>query len=413
MSDWKNVQYKDGKYRTSDEGGGGASALTDLSDVNVSSPSNGQVLKYDAQNEKWVNEDESGGGNVEDVTLDGNSVVNQQGVAALTTPNVSNLKDTNISNPSNGQTLQYNATTNKWENTTPASGGNVDDVKVNGTSVVTNKVANIKSYKEVTQAEYEALPDTKLSDDVLYAIKDSQGAGGFPPLIYSTDEREVGVWYNGKPVYKLTVHNDTLAPEVNVETNIADLSSYNIDTVISIDAIDHMVRSAGSVNRWMPNASYLETFYDPSSKYLKFRQSYAGQASNDLYITLLYTKTTDVAGSGNWATSGGYAHHYSEIEQVIGTWKDGKPIYEKTITFTASSGGYVDVSNLHISKMISCVGFVTQTNGNHVNIPYGTGSGDFAVAYFNSPNNRLYCSFAGSYNVAEWNITMQYTKTTD
>lgn len=60
MSDWKNVQYKDGKMRTSSGGGGGASALTDLSDVNVSSPSNGQVLKYDNSTSKWVNANESG-----------------------------------------------------------------------------------------------------------------------------------------------------------------------------------------------------------------------------------------------------------------------------------------------------------------------------------------------------------------
>lgn len=58
MSDWKNVQYKDGKMRTSKGGGGGgASALTDLDDVNISSPSDGQVLRYDATSDKWVNAD--------------------------------------------------------------------------------------------------------------------------------------------------------------------------------------------------------------------------------------------------------------------------------------------------------------------------------------------------------------------
>ena len=55
MSDWKNVQYKDGKYKTSSGGGGGASALADLDDVNITSATDGQVLKYDAQNSKWIN----------------------------------------------------------------------------------------------------------------------------------------------------------------------------------------------------------------------------------------------------------------------------------------------------------------------------------------------------------------------
>lgn len=53
-------------------------------------------------------------------------------------------------------------------------GGNVNDVKVNGTSVVdAHGDADITSYKEVTQAEYDALPSTKESDGVLYCIKDA------------------------------------------------------------------------------------------------------------------------------------------------------------------------------------------------------------------------------------------------
>lgn len=57
-------------------------------------------------------------------------------------------------------------------------GGDVVDVKVNGVSVVNaNKVAEITSYKEVTQAEYDELPATKLTDGIAYFIKDSGGSG--------------------------------------------------------------------------------------------------------------------------------------------------------------------------------------------------------------------------------------------
>lgn len=53
-------------------------------------------------------------------------------------------------------------------------GGNVNDVLVNGVSVVDgNGDAQITSYKEVTQAEYDALPSTKESDGIAYFIKDS------------------------------------------------------------------------------------------------------------------------------------------------------------------------------------------------------------------------------------------------
>ena len=42
--------------------------------------------------------------------------------------------------------------------------------------------------------------------------------------------------------------------------------------------------------------------------------------SAQIYVTLQYTKTTDVAGSGDYTTLGIPTVHYSTNEQVIGTW---------------------------------------------------------------------------------------------
>lgn len=87
---WKYVQRNEnGQYKTTEGGGGGggASALTDLDDVNISSQTNGQVLKYNSTSQKWENANESsGGGSVTDVQVDGVSVVNGQGIAEITTP---------------------------------------------------------------------------------------------------------------------------------------------------------------------------------------------------------------------------------------------------------------------------------------------------------------------------------------
>lgn len=44
-------------------GGGGASDISDLGDVNLTSPTDGQVLKYDATNDEWVNGE--GGGSID------------------------------------------------------------------------------------------------------------------------------------------------------------------------------------------------------------------------------------------------------------------------------------------------------------------------------------------------------------
>lgn len=40
-------------------GGGGASTLAELTDVNITTPAEGEVLKYDEQNEEWKNVDEA------------------------------------------------------------------------------------------------------------------------------------------------------------------------------------------------------------------------------------------------------------------------------------------------------------------------------------------------------------------
>lgn len=42
-------------------GGGGASSLDELSDVNITNPTDGQVLAYDLENEKWINTTGGGG----------------------------------------------------------------------------------------------------------------------------------------------------------------------------------------------------------------------------------------------------------------------------------------------------------------------------------------------------------------
>lgn len=107
----------------------GLADLTD--DVNISSPTDGQILKYDGTSSKWVNGTGGGGG-----------------ASAL-----DDLTDVDITTPSEGQTLVYDSTNSKWIN--GAGGG--------GSAKQT----------AVTQAQYNALVQAGTVDPTMeYFITD-------------------------------------------------------------------------------------------------------------------------------------------------------------------------------------------------------------------------------------------------
>lgn len=76
-------------------GGVGDASINDLSDVTVSNPADGQVLKYNSASSKWENGSGGSGG----------------------ASTLSDLTDTAIATPSTGQALVYNSV-NKWTNVT-------------------------------------------------------------------------------------------------------------------------------------------------------------------------------------------------------------------------------------------------------------------------------------------------------
>lgn len=197
--------------------------------------------------------------------------------------------------------------------------GDVEDVYVNGESVVDDedKIAKITSYKEVTQNEYTALPASKTSDGVLYCIKDApSGIEGFPPLIYSDEEREVGVWRDGKPIYEKTVHfTKTDCTKENDYDYRLDFNrtALSIKDVIDIKGILKMlITNWGTIeikfngrayclndstkDRWVDWTNYYQSSAIKSQKTSEgYGFNLNSETSNwDGYYTIQYTKTTDV-----------------------------------------------------------------------------------------------------------------------
>ena len=117
---------------------------------------------------------------------------------------------------------------------------------------------------------------------------------------------------------------------------------------------------------------------------------------------------------------------YSTNEQIVGTWIDGKPIYQKTITGTTNNSNdplYL-ATGISIDKVINIEGAVCQAGDTYVfnnfwanAISSNTVLG-FKIAVANNlhstiPNNLIITASHSNYQGCPFYITVKYTKTTD
>lgn len=207
-------------------------------------------------------------------------------------------------------------------------------------------------YLELTQAQYDALTPAQQTNGTMYLITDTNGDNDqFQPVVYSTSEREIGVWTDGKPLYEKTIYVPTVSLSSDtkqvIETsfvgnNIISYTGYNISTGGPIYSI--------------PDGR-LRVFIESGD--LKITAINGGSWNGSAYITVTYTKTTDTAGSGTWTPQGVPARQYSTSEQIVGTWIDGSTLYEKTLVFNNKKASSDNTSELlHGVSNIGSVKFV-------------------------------------------------------
>lgn len=269
----------------------------------------------------------------------------------------------------------------------------------------------------LTQAEYDALPPTKLTDDKVYMITDANGDGSqFQPVIYSEDEREIGVWTDGKPLYQKTLDFGTVSA-----TKEVDVSSLNIDTFVN-----SKIRIQGSVFQFADTVAndkrLLQVYFDTENDRLGLDISnFSSYTANNIFITIQYTKTTDTAGSGTWTPQGVPAVHYSTDEQVVGTWIDGSTIYQRTIHLTSGSIGssheLVITTGLsgvdRIIEKTASVHDISEDRDYHLPYLRLTYNESILFQCFVASDNSVNISLLSNtqYSFSDIDITLQYTKT--
>lgn len=174
-------------------GGGGSSTLAGLTDVDITTPTNNQVLKYNSSTNKWENG--SGGG---------------------TTAGLGDLSDVTLTTPTNGQTLVYDSANSKWVNSNASESSHtystteqVVGVWTDGTTPVYEKVCTGTTNGETAQvlvsgvdkiismsghAGTYALPALNIDNNRKYILVQVGGSSGTDARLYAS-----GSNYNGLP----------------------------------------------------------------------------------------------------------------------------------------------------------------------------------------------------------------------
>ena len=230
----------------------------------------------------------------------------------------------------------------------------------------------------------------------------------FTPIIYSDNERMIGIWRDNKPLYQKSF------------PFTVNLSSGQTATVDTISGYENIVLQCGWINK--NNIYYTLNEYGIRLKVNTSGQIQITSATGSSwygsgYVTLQYTKSSDVAGSGDWNTDGIPTIHYSTNEQVIGTWIDGKPIYQTTYsigTIAAGASAFIPHNISDLKRLIACkgVGYITAEN-RWTELPKVDNDASYQRSFSVSDTNIVIGNSVNAQQLTDVCVTLQYTKTTD
>jgi hypothetical protein len=222
----------------------------------------------------------------------------------------------------------------------------------------------------------------------------------FTPIIYSETERVVGIWRDNKPLYQRTWTGLNVTPAYNSWTNVIP-NDVDIETLVNWEALSNAdyKNLNGTGIEWQVYGGYVRAEYNQNVNVRTIE-----------VLTLQYTKTTDVAGSGNWNTDGVPTHHYSTSEQVIGKWVNGKPLYEISISIAGVSiptNGTVTVYTDSVINLRHAEGCATDNN-----IEYCVPETGIRIRQIGGDVQMVAVNGA-SWVISDGYLTIQYTKSTD
>lgn len=143
--------------------------------------------------------------------------------------------------------------------------------------------------------------------------------------VYSTDERIVGQYIDGKLVYQKTI-NCGAGPNLAIKK--VDASNLSIDSMVYMTGMAHWTSpDSFAPIPYVHDSASLGIGFNYSDGYIQIFNRNTDYSAWTFIVTIQYTKTTDTALDYTIGTE----NDYSTEERLIGTWVDGSGVYQKTV----------------------------------------------------------------------------------
>lgn len=287
-----------------------------------------------------------------------------------------------------------------------ASGGQNAYLRIDGTNIFSSNSGTNRDFVFLKKGQTATFGSYGTNGTyTVYGL--TQGTNGiFAPVIYSDSERVIGVWRDNKPLYQRTF-------DLGSDKSISHTSWYN--SIVSVANIENITICWGMYS----GGTYYPLMAYHTGDDVNVLACRANAGASVRYLTLRYTKSTDTPGSGAWNTSGIPNVHYSTSEQVIGTWIDGKPVYEITVdtgTLPNNTTKTTPHGIANLKAIVDFKGYARNTNSG-INIPipyvYKSGSTTRCLQAYADATNITFVSMENMSGYDESYVTLQYTKTTD
>ena len=249
--------------------------------------------------------------------------------------------------------------------------------------------------------------------------------------IYDTTEKVIGKWTNGKPIYQKTFTGTTPAVTADgtwVEDYIsvgASIDAYCELKGVAVNSSGNTVIIETAAKTQGTNTAFIglkmmgfTNSASSNANKIRIGGSSTAISAYTYYITASYTKTTDSVNSYNYANE----NDYSTSEKIVGTWIDGKPLYQKTFTGTVSSSSSITFNNIGATvDTIVDIKPILHNDGQNVILPFFNDGMNGKVALvvndnsISSNKNQYFCYATNLSGMVgkTYTLTIQYTKTTD